>query len=170
MALNVATGLPAQNYPLIDDKKNILPVWYQALLVLQNRTGGQTGTNVDDVKQTADDALVAAGAALTIAAAAQTSADASAKKAANLSDLTDKDAAIGPDGLNLGPTAQSATVTGWPASTDGSRVAVDGSFTQTATGAYSQANTQDLIDQVKILSQALAQLINDQTTFKTIGP
>jgi hypothetical protein len=163
MALNVATGLPAQNYPLIDDKKNILPAWYQALLVLQSRTGGQTGTNVDDVKTTADDALATAATALT-------AANASAKKAANLSDLTDKEAAIGPDGLNLGPSVQSSTVGGWPASSNGARVSIDGSFTQSASVLYSQSNTQTLINQVELLSQALAQLINDQITFKTIGP
>jgi hypothetical protein len=163
MALNVATGFPPQSYPFIDDKLNILPAWYQGLIALQNRTGGGTGVDVTTVQEEAQ-------AAQTTADAAQTGANASLKKAANLSDLTSVPAALGPLGLNLGPTAQSLTVTGWPASTSGARVSVNGAFTQTAGTLYSQTDTQALINQMKVLSQALAQLQNDLATFKAIGP
>jgi hypothetical protein len=76
---------------------------------------------------------------------------------------------IANDVVALGPAATSATIEGWPASTGGARITINGAFTQVASAGYSQANTQALNNQVAALSQALAQLINDLETFGVIG-
>lgn len=70
---------------------------------------------------------------------------------------------------SLGPSARSATITGWGASAGGARLAVNGAFTQAAAAGYSQADTQALINQVEALSKALAQALNDLETFKVLG-
>lgn len=163
MAVNVATGIPPQPAPLADNKGVTTPIWYQFFVQLFVRSGGGSGVDVATV-------AAAAAAAQTTANAALVQAAASLKKAANLSDLTNQVTARG--NLSLGPIATSATVGGWSAPTGGpfSRAAIDGGFTQTSAAAYSQADTQALINQVEALSLALAQLIVDQTTVKTIGP
>lgn len=70
---------------------------------------------------------------------------------------------------SLGPSATSATITGWGTSTGGARGAINGAFSQAAAAAYSQSDTQALINQVEALSKALAQALNDLETFKVLG-
>jgi hypothetical protein len=69
----------------------------------------------------------------------------------------------------LGPVANAATIAGWGSSPGGARGAVNGGFVQVAAGAYSQPNTQALINQVEVLSQRLAQLITDLEASKVLG-
>lgn len=69
----------------------------------------------------------------------------------------------------LGPSATSQTIAGWGTSTGGARTAINGGFTQTAAGGYSQSDTQALINQVEALSKALAQALTDLETFKVLG-
>lgn len=70
---------------------------------------------------------------------------------------------------SLGPSASSATISGWGTSAGGARGAVNGAFAQTAAAGYSQSDTQNLINQVEALSKALAQALNDLETFKVLG-
>jgi hypothetical protein len=69
----------------------------------------------------------------------------------------------------LGPTAFSATIAGWGASPGGARGVVNGGFVQAAAGAYSQADTQAVNNQVQVLSKRLAQLITDLEASKVLG-
>jgi hypothetical protein len=70
---------------------------------------------------------------------------------------------------SLGPVANAATIAGWGASPGGARGAINGGFVQVANVAYSQADTQALINQVEALSKALAQLLTDLETSKVLG-
>lgn len=69
----------------------------------------------------------------------------------------------------LGPVANAATIAGWGTSAGGVRGTVNGGFVQVAQGAYSQADTQALINQVEVLSLRVAQLITDLEASKVLG-
>lgn len=70
----------------------------------------------------------------------------------------------------LNSTFTGDPATGWATPTGtGSRVSINGSFTEPVGGAYSQAQVQAIETQVEALSKALAQLIIDLSTVGAIA-
>lgn len=139
-----------------------------------NAAGAQTTANLGvlnaNAAQTTADAGVATATTATAAAAtAQAGADASLKIANNLSDLAV--VATAQANLGLGPIATSATATGWSGAIGTmDRSTFNGSFTQTASATYVQAELAAVSGQVTTLSHRMAALITDLIATKTIGP
>lgn len=152
--LKTGQGLTAGNAPIVDGNGVMLSQFRQLILSLINRTGGSSGADITEVQATADAALV--------------SANASAKKAANGSDFTDKPQVR--TNLGLGSVALGNTVTGWANPTGvGSRASIDANWTTTVSATYSQSEVTAMRDQIVALQKALAQVILDNKTAKVLS-